>query len=130
MRILLAGTFCLAFLWLGTRLIWLASRTETGWEMLGRQWRDATIGWVAGKETPIGMREPIEQADFWLHEVDRIVNAHLNDAGILMGAAMVLDEPAPGFEQIYLKKGGTGWRLAGESCVRVEMPPAMSRVGC
>jgi hypothetical protein len=33
---------------LGVRVLWLASRTETGCCTLRQQWRDATAGWFQG----------------------------------------------------------------------------------
>jgi hypothetical protein len=83
---------------LSLRLVWLASRTETGFSTLGMQWRDATLGWILGEHQPIYLREPAEQADFWLRETDRVLKAHPNDARLAMGAALLLDAPNHEFE--------------------------------
>jgi hypothetical protein len=93
----------LSCLSLSARLLWLASQTETGLTILRLQWRDATIGWILGNHQPITSREPSEQAEFWLPEVDRILKAHPNDARMTMGAALVLDSPANGYIARYSK---------------------------
>ncbi len=89
---------------LSIRLLWIASRTETGFQTLHLQWRDATLGWVQGSYKPIHSREPPEQAEFWLPEVGRVLEAHPDDANIVMGAALVLDRPGTGFLSRHLKK--------------------------
>ena len=78
---------CLLLVLIGMacRLLWLASGTETGWPTLTRQWRDATAGWVVGRYVPIDLREPDEQAQFWLREVDRVLEMH-PDSGALAAA--------------------------------------------
>lgn len=81
------------FLGLGTRLLWVVLRTETGASALRGQWRDATIGWFAGKHLPLYLRDPPEQADYWLGETERVLAAHPNDARLMMGAALLLDSP-------------------------------------
>lgn len=91
------------FLILGLRLAWVASKTETGWEVIGRQWRDVTIGLIVGEREPIGNREPIEQADFWLRETARIVAADPKNAELAMGAALLLDSPGVNFLVRYYK---------------------------
>jgi len=75
--VVLLGAVLLA---LGARVVWVASRSETGWDVLRVQWYDATLGWLAGEYEPIGQREPPEQADFWLAETDRILAAHPDGA--------------------------------------------------
>jgi hypothetical protein len=89
---------------LSIRLLLLASGTETGLEALHLHWRDATLGWVQGRYKPIHSREPPEQAEFWLREVDRALEAYPDDASMVMGAALVLDSPGTGFLSRYLKK--------------------------
>jgi hypothetical protein len=65
---------CLLFLCLvlGVRVLWIASRNETGLTTLRLQWRDATVGWILGEHQSISMQEPPEQAEYWLRETDRI----------------------------------------------------------
>jgi hypothetical protein len=93
---LIAGLFILTVV-LFARLIWMASRAETGWWQLKRQFRDATVGLVKGQRGPIYMQEPGDQADFWLKEVKRITDAEPDNAELAMGAALLLDAPSPGF---------------------------------
>lgn len=79
------------------RLAWLASQTESGWETIGGAWHSATLGWFSVSRTLVNDKDPTEQADYWLHEVDRIAAAHPDSASIHMGAAWVLDSPGKGF---------------------------------
>ncbi|MCX7427991.1 MAG: hypothetical protein NTW96_20475 [Planctomycetia bacterium] len=92
---------------LSARLFWRATQMESGMGALGLQWRDATLGWVLGAYEPIDSREPAEQAEYWLREVDRVLEAHPNDAALTMGAALVLDSPGEGFVWRYRKLGST-----------------------
>ncbi len=94
----------LLLLCLSIRLLWLASRTETGFQTLHLHWRDATLGWVQGSYKPIHSREPPDQAEFWLREVGRVLEDHPDDASIVMGAALVLDSPGTGFLSRHVKK--------------------------
>ncbi len=94
----------LLLLGLGVRLLWVASRPETGFETLGLQWRDATLGWVLGGYEPVHKREPLEQAEFWLPEVDRVLRAHPDDSRLAMGAALTLDNASTGFLAKYMKR--------------------------
>lgn len=89
---------------LAVRLFWRASQMETGLETLSTNWRDATIGWAVGDYQPIASREPQEQAEYWLAEVDRVLEAHPDDAQLMMGAAIVLDSPGRGFVVRYVKR--------------------------
>ena len=51
-----------------------------------------------------------EKAEFWLGETSRILAAHPNDAGLTMGAAMMLDAPAGGYGKRYVKyQEGPAW---------------------
>ena len=86
------------------RLLWHASRTETGLETLRLQWRDATWGLVVGKRTPIHSQEPTVQARLWLEEVDRILRREGSDAELTMGAALVLDSPSQEYMSKYMKR--------------------------
>jgi len=94
----------LLLLVMGVRLLWVASRTETGLQTLGQQWRDGPLGWVLGSYEPIHKREPLQQAEFWLPEVDRVLRAHPDDSRLVMGAALTLDNASTGFLSKYLKK--------------------------
>lgn len=94
---LLLALFLVVVLILGARLAWVASTTETGWQTLGLSWYNAALGCIGLEREPIGDREPAEQADIWLREVDRVLQAHPDDARIAMGAAWMLDSPGTGF---------------------------------
>ena len=93
-RLLLTGIVVLLLLIPLVRLAWVTSRTETGWETISQQWRDATVGLVAGEHQPISSREPVEQAAFWLRETQRIVAAEPENPELAMGAALLLASPA------------------------------------
>ena len=96
------GCALLLLVCLTVRLIWRAAKTETGFEVLGLHWRDAMVGWIVGDYEPIASREPVDQADYWLRETDRVLKAHPDDAKLTMGAALVLDGPGEGFYLRYL----------------------------
>ena len=86
------------------RLLWQASRTETGQETLRLQWRDATWGLAVGNRTPIHSQEPATQARLWLDEIDRTVSRDGSDAELTIGAALVLDSPSQEYVSKYLKR--------------------------
>ncbi|MBN2024530.1 MAG: hypothetical protein JW809_17255 [Pirellulales bacterium] len=96
---------CIFFLVVGlvVRLLWRAAHLETGFSTLQCQWRDATVGWIVGDRNPIPSREPAEQAEFWLREVDRILEDRPDDAALAIGAALVLDAPSIDFMSRYMK---------------------------
>jgi hypothetical protein len=75
------------------RLVWIASRTEIGWELLGCQWQDATLGRFGLRPTSIDALPPAEQAAYWLPQVERILDESPPSAQLAMGAAWVLDSP-------------------------------------
>lgn len=100
---LLMALFLVAVLILGTRLVWVAAKTETGWQTLGLSWYNAMLGLIGREREPIGDRDPAEQAEIWLREVDRVLAAHPDDAQIAMGAAWMLDSPGVGFQQKHIK---------------------------
>lgn len=108
------------------RLVWRAAHTETGLQMLALQWRDATLAMVAGKYTPVSEREPVDQAEFWLPEVDRVLTLHPDSAQLAAGAALVLDSPGTDYWNRYLRKfdtfpgGGTFPHLDSEGIQRAE----------
>ncbi|MHB1037469.1 MAG: hypothetical protein ACYC35_18820 [Pirellulales bacterium] len=100
---------------LAGRLLWRASHTETGFGSLAIQWRDATAGWIIGPYEPIYTREPPDQAEYWLAEVDRVLAAHPDDPQLTMGAAIVLHSPCDGYslrhviQQITPVGAFSGW---------------------
>jgi len=84
------------------RLAVTASPTETGWQTVISQWKDGMISWTGLTADPIGEREPIDQAQFWTREVERVVNRHPDSASIHIGAAWMLDSSNPEFVQNHM----------------------------
>lgn len=82
---------------LGSRFLWGASNAEVGWETVAGHWHDWTLGQLGWERTPITEREPTEQAEFWLDEVDRVLGSQQQGAELAMGAAWVLDSPRRAF---------------------------------
>ena len=92
----------------GIRLAVIASTQEIGWETIAATWRDAALGWTGWSPTTISQREPPEQAEFWLREVDRILSQQPESAELCMGAAWVLDSPGTGYVANHFKKRELG----------------------
>lgn len=67
------------------------------------QWWDATLGLLLGSDQRIASREPVDQAEFWLGETDRVLKDNPNDEQVAMGAALVLDGPGTDFMGRYLR---------------------------
>jgi hypothetical protein len=96
---------CLAvmlFLALFGRLVCVTSRTDTGWETIAGQWRDATVGPFVGDYAPISVREPVDQAAYWLRETKRVQAEEPDSAELAMGSALLLDSPSLAFEVRYM----------------------------
>lgn len=93
---------------LAARAAWVASRTETGWETFALQWKEATLGWFVGEYVRVQDLEPVDQAEFWLAETNRILSDHPNDAALAIGAACVLDKAMSGFSSRYATRGRWG----------------------
>jgi len=93
----------LVLLFLACRLLLVALQTETGLQTLSLSWWDATCGAVLGKHEPIYSQEPAIQAEYWLAESDRVLEAHGDNAQITMGAALALDNPGTAYYGRYLK---------------------------
>lgn len=98
------GGTILLLVFLTTRLVWRGTQMETGTQSIYTHWRDATLGWVVGDHEPIYSRQPSEQAEFWLRETNRVLEASPNDAQLTMGAAFVLDSPGDGFVWRFMKR--------------------------
>ncbi|MEX0702760.1 MAG: hypothetical protein WD069_11760, partial [Planctomycetales bacterium] len=94
----------LLLLALGARLLWTAAGTETGWQLLAQHWTGAAPGWFGWDEVPVHSRPPVEQAEFWLAEADRIIADHPASAELVMGAAWILDGPGIGFHAQHLRE--------------------------
>jgi hypothetical protein len=100
----MAISVALAVAGLSFRLLWYAANTETGYDTLRRQWSDATWGWIRGPYTPVGSLVPKLQAQVWLKEIARHDISHRGDARVVMGAALVLDCPSPGYIVNYFEE--------------------------
>lgn len=103
-------------IFLTARVLWTAASTESGFSFLGQQWKRATLGWFVDTD-PITAKPGIEQAEFWLAEIDRVLEEAKDEdaatrARLTMGAALTLDqlqvnEDAP--EQHYLISSMPRW---------------------
>jgi hypothetical protein len=103
-RIAASILLALALLGAGMRAAIVTSRSEVGWESIRLQWSDALVGWLGWKHEPIDTQEPLDQATFWLAEVERIHEAEMETAELCMGSAWVLDSPGVRFMQNYFKQ--------------------------
>ena len=97
-RRLLACLVVVLILVLFTRLAYVASQADTGWETIAGQWRDATIGPFVGNYVPISLREPVDQATYWLRESERVQTGEPDNAELAMASALLLDSPSMAFE--------------------------------
>lgn len=80
------------------RFIFAVSRIETAWSAIVAQW---TPEWFTAHA--VTDLEPPDQANYWLPKVDRIVAGPGNKAQLAMGAAWILDAPAPQYRSRYLQ---------------------------
>jgi hypothetical protein len=78
---------------LGLRFTWIICQSETGVQELRREWWDANTAWIVGRNRPLKSRPSDEQEDFWIREVDRILQVYGDDPQIYAGAAVLLDSP-------------------------------------
>lgn len=79
------------------RLALVATKSESGWSTIASQWQEALFGRLGAGYTAIGDREPIDQAEFWLAEMERLRIDDSESASMLMGAAWMLDSPGINF---------------------------------
>jgi hypothetical protein len=103
-RIALALTTSLVCIF-AARLAFVASRVETGWETVVASWHAAILEPLGLKYETIGQREPIEQSEYWLREVDAVLASRPESAELFLGAAWVLDSPGIDFMVRYVKQG-------------------------
>ena len=75
---------------LAARVAWIASHTETGWETIAGDWREATIGQFVGHRLPVAQRDFPAQTEFWLAEIDRVLAREPHTPELLLGAARIL----------------------------------------
>ena len=85
-----------------SRYVYTVSQIDTGWSMVAQRWLAGTVGQFHPEE-PVANREPPEQAAFWLPEAERTLAGPDSSARLAMGAAWVLDSPAPGFRAKHLE---------------------------
>ncbi|HEV7223779.1 MAG TPA: hypothetical protein VGN42_13820 [Pirellulales bacterium] len=85
-----------------SRFVYIVSQIDTGWSMVAERWLAGTVGQFHPQQ-PVANREPPEQAAYWLSETDRIFARSETPARPAMGAAWVLDAPAPGFRSKHLE---------------------------
>jgi hypothetical protein len=98
----LACILALVALAVVARFVYVASRVDTGWLMVAEQWRAGTLGYFY-PEDAVASREPAEQADYWLRETDRILGESNASARLMVGAAWILDAPAPAYMAKHLQ---------------------------
>jgi hypothetical protein len=98
-RLKQAPTAIVAFaaLAITARFIYEISQIEAGWSTAVARWHTATFRRLTSASEFVSLREPPEQADYWLAEVDRIVSGPGDAARLAMGAASILDAPAQGY---------------------------------
>lgn len=80
-----------------TRFVYLVSQIEAGWSTAAARWRTTMFRQLTSTSEFVTLREPPEQADYWLAEADRIVSGPGDEAPLAMGAACILDAPAQGY---------------------------------
>ena len=84
------------------RLVVVVASTETGWETIRLQLKDATVGWLGLEHEQIDRQEPKSQANYWISAVDE--SQHGESAALSIGAAWVLDSPGHRFIQNHLQQ--------------------------
>jgi hypothetical protein len=87
----------IAALAITARFIYQISQIEAGWSTAAARWHTATFRRLTSASEFVSLREPPEQADYWLAEVDRIVSGPGDETQLAMGAACILDAPAQGY---------------------------------
>ena len=92
----------------GGRLIVVAWRSEIGFGYVSGLLRQAAWGWTGWQHLPVGNLEASAQADFWLHETDRILGSSPPLPELAMGAALVLDSPGNGYLYRHLRQQTVG----------------------
>ncbi|MEX2316801.1 MAG: hypothetical protein WD669_06595 [Pirellulales bacterium] len=83
----------------------MASRAETGWATVVATWRSAVLDSLGWNYETIVQREPIEQAEYWLREVDAVLASRPESAELCIGAAWVLDSPGIDFMLKHVMRG-------------------------
>jgi len=92
----------------GGRLILVTWRSEIGFGYVSGLLQQAAWSWTCWQQVPVGNREPSAQADFWLHETDRVLGSSPPLPELAMGAALVLDSPGNGYLYRHLRQQPVG----------------------
>ena len=109
-------------IWLAASLVWVtavarfvvvATRAETGWDTVAESWRSAITGPLGWNNESISHREPAEQAEYWLHEVDAVLARQPESADLCLGAACVLDSPGIDFVLKHVKQDPVLFSIPG-----------------
>jgi len=87
------ATFSLAL-----RLVWVASRTETGWETVAVSWHEATLGRAGLPRNRFEIRDPEQHVRFWRERLMPALDRSAQDADLTMTAAWVVEHPVSGLQ--------------------------------
>ncbi len=82
---------------LGIRFVWTVAAAETGPGIVIQHFRQLVPRMLGRQYLPVFERDPEEQAEFWLGEIERISAEQPLSAAESLGAAWILHEPARGF---------------------------------
>lgn len=82
---------------LAGRVLWVCIQTETGFETIRMQCRDATVGLFLGNYKYVSYREPPDRAEFWLDKTSNLKDTNSTNSALLMGAVLILNSPHPGY---------------------------------
>ncbi len=92
---------------LAARVAWHASHATVGWEVIGHGW-GRTLAALFHMDKPVLFeRDPEEQAQFWLDEIDRL-GQESQSADVAAGAAWMLDSPDAGFWPHFYRTDPSG----------------------
>lgn len=87
---------------LGAQLSWRLTVSETGWSTYREQWTSAAISLIGISQRHLGDRDPVDQAKFWLREVEKCQHDN-EDPELAIGAAWMLDSPQLGFTRHHFR---------------------------
>jgi hypothetical protein len=75
---------------LAARLAWIASHTETGWETVTGDWRAALVDQFLGYHLPKAQGDSVDQDQFWLPEIERVLAREPRTPELMLGAIAIL----------------------------------------
>ena len=99
------GLLITVFVLSAVRMLWCVSNSATGSQPHIELWRATTVGQFTSP-TPLEDQDPADQANFWLSELDGIVEA-TDDPDDAIGVAWMLDAPQSGFKKRHLRVTGS-----------------------